>query len=335
MKKFLLNSVFVSLVLNSSLFAHDNQLAYIDQRNVQIYKAKLVQELRRTMCIQLGLLSAGVALTGFCAYKLFEPEKVVHHAKDCNQVQKLIELVGKLVEQKKLDVDTTQAMPLPNPPAEQKFEERVIESTKSLPNPPGFWKQVGEYTKYIFQSSLIMSVAGVISGATHPFLTPVFKRLGGVATKVDSLFEKVLHSVDLNWYVTTHTNLFDLFLQLEDHVDGFSKAASDSADFTYHCDGYIDSWNLLVQQMESILAFISYKIEVLAKKSMINAQRGQSISKRIQQRFDDHVPSVQKIVNDGLCVESASVLSEKMAAIKSVIHESLHSFATIELFATT
>ncbi|MGE0206703.1 MAG: hypothetical protein AB7R69_02525 [Candidatus Babeliales bacterium] len=301
----------MKLLGNSLLLAFFVHAAYADtvvpcikQENISICKDQIVSELKRTKYTQIGLATAGLALTGFGLYQLFKPEEfALHHPKDCEAVARLVDF------------------------AQRKMQD--LPPVETVSTTPGFWHQVIDYTKFIFQSGLVMSVAGVISGVTHPFLTPIFKQLGRASDAFEGMIDKVAHETTLAWYVKSHTTLFDLLAALEKHAQGYADPV-DASDFEYHKDSFIDSYNLLVSNIESVLGFIAYKTELLEKKSPTNASRAQHIAIRIQTKCDALTKHIEQAAEQSLWRESAQELKKEIINFKSLVQESFDSFALIE-----
>ena len=306
------------LVFFSSLplFSSTDECFSLSHERIQDYQEKVIKELKRNTYIKIGLLTVGAAATSYGVYQLFFPALPIAPIIPSNVAEKETTLSDLSQKLDRFENEFQLYRGTINGQAE------LLTEVGYNAAPKDWWTWTKGWSKYMGRQYITITLASVISGTLTPF-TKYFKMLD---TAVDTMIDKVFYDANLNWYVTTHTNLPNLLAELEKHAENFNKPSE--VDFSYHRNGLLHTWNLSLNQIESVLGFIAFKSDLLARESESNMQRAKNLADRLENQVNDTALSVQTTMNQG---SSAGDLVQKIKELRSVLQDSLHTFATIEV----
>lgn len=318
------------------------------------HKDTLIKELKRNYYIKIGIYATAAGLAGFGIYKFFAPsaeaglpdlasDSLANVAKTSCSPEKILTeddvkkaLVGYTDSIKKNEqalqgttavLSQFQEIIDKDPELKKKFEEQFKEQLIKKTESPSFIWQVKDYCVYTFKSSVVMAVASMLLSTVSPFT----KYLRILDKGMDSLIDRIFYHEDLNWYLATHTTLFDVLAQTEKHAEVLAEQAQPAGDFAYHFSGFADSLNISLQQLEQVLGFMSYKIGGLEKKSPLNAKRACNLTERFFSRINEQVDQMNVLLKKmPLEMSAGQSLKVKLAELRSCVQESLHAFVAIE-----
>ncbi len=213
-----------------------------------------------------------------------------------------------------------------DPELKKKFEEKLKLQLEKNESPSLLW-QIKDYFVYTFKSSVVMAAASVLLSTVSPFA----KYLRILDKGIDSLIDRIFYHEDLNWYLATHTTLFDVLSQTEKHAQVLAEQTQPTGDFSYHFSGFVDSCNISIHQLEQVLGFMIYKVGVLEKKSPLNAKRASNLAERFFNRINERIAEMTLLLEKiPLEMSAALLLKTKLTELRSFIQESLHAFVAIE-----
>lgn len=327
----LLGNLFSNAFLNAQEAV---SLLLLNENSILQHKESVKGELKRNFYIKIGLCTTCAALTTYGLYYLCSQPSytfpLASYLKDDSvnvDLSQPNEVVFKqmLIEQKRalneVYKDTLHERQL-RLALQKKLEEAGISFTA-----PTLFSQIKDQVSFIFKSSLVMTVASILAGTARPFT----KYLKILDKGMDKLIDKVFYSPDLNWYLESHTTIFDLFVQAKEHAKALSSTTELPEDFNYHYIGFIDTCNLIMVQLESTLGFMAHKAELIEKDSEINAKRARDLSDRIFNHVNTTISDLQ-IFLAKLPLEHANgkLLKENLSNLKFFVQESFNKFVRIE-----
>ena len=276
------------------------QFARVEPEQVDFYHEKVSKELRKNKYVRVGVAVALLGATGFCGYKIFfgipnKPTIVPPLEKTEGQECSNSEL-------KKALEDAQETI---------RAQNKIMVDKGLMPDTSTWSGWLKSWGSFFGQQYLIIGLAQVVGGTLTPF-SKYFKKMD---TVVDGMIGKVFHDEDLNWFITSHTNIFDLLDQLEKPTLAMKDNPTEQHSF------FVNTWQLSVQQLSSIVGFMQYKIAELKKTSIENAHRAQIIAGRVVNATNETSEQLQKLFEKSALAQSAVQIQKLRTALQQVFSE--------------
>ncbi len=328
------------LCLSTTMYAQalvtpaQNSLAGIDQKKVEKYQEKVLQEFKRNAQIRFAVAAVGLASVSFGVYILFfrsskpsevplniqkAPEGIGSNSVTNTELKRVIIELKRIIETTHNRVETVR-----NGMAKEGYDvgQEVDWSA--------WFKSWG---RFLGKQSVSIVLGSLLSGMLNPF-TKYFKALDSA---VDNLIDRIFHEGDINWFLSAHTNFYGLLDQLEEHAVALSDSdeiddQAKSKDKAYQCTLFINTWNLYIQQLVSMLGFMNYKAALLEKNSENNGQRAHAIIDEIMRTTNDAIKPMSKKLLSGEHVSKNGLahINELVRNLRTGVGQAIENFAIAE-----
>jgi hypothetical protein len=259
----LVSCLLVTMYDVQGLVAFDQRaLASIDQKKVDEYQRKVVEEFKHNTQIRFAVAAIGAVSISLGVYAMFfkstnpgDLSQNIHSKPEAVAA----DIVLSHVELKDVLDKIVRGMAKEGYDVGQEL------------NWSAWFKSWG---RFLGKQSVSLVLGSVLSNMLNPF-TKYFSVLDKA---VDKLINRIFHEGDINWFLSVHTNFYSLLDQLEHQASAFCGSTNvenhnNVQDKDYHCTVFINTWNLYINQLASMLGFMKYKANLLGKTSEFNAQR--------------------------------------------------------------
>lgn len=196
-------------------------------------------------------------------------------------------------------------------------------------------------------NSTIYTVAGiVIANILNNSLGPVSKYIVRLDGLLDRSVSALFHKNNLQWFVTNHVNLVDLFEKLVYYaavLEGRSVTipatlltqnpitVDNTQNTIQSTDALLDFiayWNIYIQHIESVLGFMHYK--GFSHQIRLEGERMIAISSRIQDLINNFAQHVEEKIITAQNNNTKIVLHDELQRLRAQLGFEMDSFCLID-----
>lgn len=258
-KIILVNLLLVSFLSSASDDGtHPGPLMFLDQHAIDRHRMNIETELKRATKLKVLIGLTGLIATGYAGYKLFGPV-------DASVMQPVV-----------LSTDQCAFSPEQMHISLNKFH--ALASKLNSVEHQTWWQWI---KNTVVQQYVIALFYGLASGT----LAPITKYFTKLDQAVDRAVDKIFFKADVNWYIRSHTTLFNTGLLLNSYAEHVSETK----------DALIVTWNLCIKQLEGIVGFIGYKENILQSKEPYHAEQLKLFEQRITQKINDYTTQLHEM----------------------------------------
>lgn len=312
------------------------QVNSIQQDNINAARKSVVTEVRNHKLFQIATVSGSIA-AGIGGYLLWTRDA----SPEISSVAAFTGNAGKCFVSE----------------AEQKIireliQEKAFKAGKFFYGHNVLSSCVNWFTQQFYLQSYQVAVgvgAAVVFNFLNNGLGPISKYLNRFDGFLDRTVTSIFHKINLEWYVSKHGNLAQIFTMLELYaatLEGRALQIQTNAltNVPITIQGtpqgslvrdaslkdVVDCWNLYIEHMEMIIGFIEYSSRIKSQTSILEGQRMQSIGKKIQLLTNSFAVSLQQKIQN---LETAAILIyDELRELRALIGQELSNFSVLESF---
>lgn len=297
---------FLMFFSSSLIIAQDTLLIGLNEKEIEKHAQLIENELWRNTWHKRMAILAGLCATTYGAYYFLysSTPPVPCQGASASVIN---------APQEQISVKTSD---IPNTVINEKID-KLIQENASLKNlmlnfitaqqkreGSGFTGTIKNWGKTMFNYVVRESAVAITFSAVMGAFGKYFRSLDN---SIDSALYIVFHPGDLQWYIATHTNIYNRFNDLEWQASCIEnkklpKSAANNAttpgevflnedQISYHIQALSTTWFLCLKEIESILGFMKFKIQQVEKqaKDSLSEESSLQILIRRYRQISEHI----------------------------------------------
>lgn len=299
------------LVTGINVLPASLQLGKINLQNVEKYQEEIAYKFKRGSLVKKAALGSALVAIAYLTYRMNTLDSSVSAPAapklDLTLEEKKEELMNKVIELCKKNG------------AISKATEENANTIKRLLEDNGYyvsgtklgWGQWASGWGNWFARMFTLSFVGSVASLS---ISPIMKYFKAFDAAVDKGVNRIFPYASIDWYLTTHANLPMVFNDLKREANKLDKQNDLSQTVEFEA-----SWNLLVNQIERVLGYISYRNELFGP---LLKERGAQISANLATLVNQKV--------DCIAINQPQSYVDWIGDLRTAMDDELHAFLEIE-----
>lgn len=258
------------------------EFAHIQKESILKKERAVARYIRTAAYKRFVFITAGVAAMGYASYSFFAPAPqpisptpllpVETPPLNPDQPMLATTVLSKISQ---LDAKLDRV--------EVKVEHMDITMTSGQPQTFGQGVK-----KFVKETAFTIFTMACVNGALYPFA----KYLAKVDRVVDTFLDSMFFTIDINWYLRSHTSLLTTCTLLQTYAMPIKE--HEMVRGLTNPQLLIDSWTMVTQQIEGVLGFLHYKASVLRKKTPAQATSLEHFANDLKNYVDSTVTTLEE-----------------------------------------
>jgi len=285
--------------------ANESFITRLQEKNIVKHQECIKQELKKTQCLRFLTYAAGAGLGAYSLKYLMTPPTPTPITPPTKK--EMAEVIQKLRE----------FIPI---------LRKIAQKNKIPVRKPTWFGWAKDWFFYFFKEGVTGAIALYFLGNIRTLTAPIEKGVKTVGNTLGNTLDTIFQKPNMQWYINTHTQLKELFDELESTVISIEKkqlhcpVQSQNKTEDFLSDGaksreetvdvcltdaqwqqkqneFYSSWKICVEQLEGVIAFLKIKHDLYVTRSLTVAKRFKEIETACVTTISEFCDKSEKYLN--------------------------------------